>query len=119
MPRLSKEEIIDRREIKEKQTPLIRLQVEKARQIQARRWQTTVRTNANIKQKDFLQALRLEPAGQKILSQAIERFNLSPRGYFRILRVARTIADLDRSEQIQENHIAESLQFRGKLAIDN
>ncbi|MFC1632599.1 YifB family Mg chelatase-like AAA ATPase [Patescibacteria group bacterium] len=117
VPRLSKEEIMDRKQIKEKQTLHIRERVEQARKVQAKRWQTTTHTNANIRQKDFLRTLDLEPAGQKLLSQAIEHFNLSPRGYFRILRVARTIADLDLSGRIKENHIAESLQFRGKIEI--
>ncbi|HNZ86352.1 MAG TPA: YifB family Mg chelatase-like AAA ATPase [bacterium] len=49
---------------------------------------------------------------KKLLSIAIEKYNLSARGYFRILKVARTIADLENSQNIKTEHIAEALQYR-------
>lgn len=48
----------------------------------------------------------------KMLSDAVNRFSLSARSYFRIIRVARTIADLSRSDEIRSEHIAEALSYR-------
>ncbi len=49
-----------------------------------------------------------------LLKQAISRFSLSARSYFKIIKVAQTIADLSRSEKIETNHLAEALQYRPK-----
>ncbi len=56
----------------------------------------------------------LDMVGQTLLKQAINKLNLSARGYHRILKVARTIADCDNTEAIQSQHIAEALQYRPK-----
>ena len=54
----------------------------------------------------------LDDSGKQMMIKAIEKFNLSARGYHRILRVARTIADLENSESIKSSHLAEALSFR-------
>ncbi|MDQ7038431.1 MAG: ATP-binding protein, partial [Aquificota bacterium] len=56
----------------------------------------------------------LEGGARKLLNFAVERFNLTARGYFRVLKVARTVADLEESEVIKEHHLAQALQFRWK-----
>jgi len=55
---------------------------------------------------------RLDDASQLLLKKAMERLNLSARAYDRILKVARTIADLSASDQIKTEHVAEAIQFR-------
>ena len=55
---------------------------------------------------------RLDSSGRRILSAAVQRLSLSARGYDRVRKVARTIADLEGSENIQGDHVAEALQFR-------
>ena len=50
--------------------------------------------------------------GRELLIRAAERFGLSARGYHRVLRVARTIADLDESADVRRGHVAEALSFR-------
>jgi len=54
-------------------------------------------------------------AAQMILKQAFSKMNLSARGYDRILKVARTIADLDQAEELTEIHIAEAVNFRNNM----
>lgn len=68
--------------------------------------------------RDLQKHCRIAPAGQLLLRQAIARFKLSPRAYDRILKVARTIADLAQSESIQESHLFEAIGYRGSERID-
>ena len=55
----------------------------------------------------------MEDDSQKLLEIAIERLGMSARAYDRILKVSRTIADLDENKQIQPNHVSEAIQYRG------
>jgi len=57
----------------------------------------------------------LDIDGVHILRLAMEKFDLSARSYFRVLKVARTIADLERSESILAGHIGEALQYRERV----
>jgi len=50
--------------------------------------------------------------GKNLLEKAVEKFGLSPRAYHRIIRVARTIADMENGEEIVESHVAEAIQYR-------
>ena len=58
---------------------------------------------------------QLDQNTQKLLNQAVDKYNLSARAYMRLLKISRTVADLDASQNIQLKHLAESLQYRGKL----
>jgi magnesium chelatase family protein len=73
---------------------------------------TTVRANANLSPALLARHCRLDRAGLRLLSAAVEKLALSARGYDRIRKVARTIADLSGSEAIEVDHVAEALQFR-------
>ena len=55
----------------------------------------------------------MEPQAEKLLQDSFERLGLTVRGYYRVIRVARTIADLDGSAQIRRLHVMEALLYRG------
>ncbi len=71
-----------------------------------------IRTNAEADGKLLDEVAAPEPAAQKLLTDAAERLKLSARGYHRVLRVARTLADLDRAATVARLHVAEALSYR-------
>ncbi|WP_319825682.1 YifB family Mg chelatase-like AAA ATPase [Thalassovita sp.] len=85
-----------------------------ARAIQADRYDATsdARLNADIEGALLDRVATPDPAGKALIGKVAERFGLSARGYHRVLRVARTIADLDGSDAIKRDHVAEAVSFR-------
>jgi magnesium chelatase family protein len=85
-----------------------------ARAIQTQRFAGTdgVYANAHMSSKQLQELCVLPEAAQTLLKQAMERLQLSARAYDRILKVARTIADLAGTEHILTVHLAEAIQFR-------
>jgi magnesium chelatase family protein len=93
---------------------IIRERVTKARALQTKRFDgvDTVHYNAQMQSKHLREFCVLEEASMALLKTAMERLNLSARAFDRILKVARTIADLEISEHIQSEHISEAIQYR-------
>ena len=93
---------------------VIRERVIKARKIQEERFkdQKGIHCNAMMTEKMVHQYAEPDAASLDMLRMAMERLKLSARAYSRILKVARTIADLDDSEKVQSNHIAEAIGYR-------
>lgn len=91
----------------------IRTRVENARKIQTQRFfELNLQTNAEMSS-DHVRRLAMPNAeGLTLIRHAVERFRLSARGYFRILRVSRTIADLVGSTNVEPCHVAEAIQYR-------
>ena len=91
----------------------IRARVLKARKIQEQRFQSqTINYNAQMGTRELEKYCSLNEASLKLLKNAMEKLNLSARAYDRILKVGRTIADIESSENIQAKHIAEAIQYR-------
>ncbi len=88
---------------------VIRQRVERSHQLQLGR---QGKTNSRLSVKEIDQHCALDTASEILLKQAINRLNLSARAYHRILKVARTIADLAGVEKINNQHIAEAIQYR-------
>ncbi|MFI3226792.1 MAG: YifB family Mg chelatase-like AAA ATPase [Clostridia bacterium] len=85
----------------------------KAREIQEKRFVgTNIKYNSDITPDKIKEFCSLDDAASEILRQAFARLNMTARSHDRILKLARTIADLDGSEQITANHIAEAIQYR-------
>ncbi len=91
----------------------IKARVNAARKIQTERFKNTKTScNAKISDSDFEKYCRIDDEASELLKSAFENMGLSARAYNRILKVARTIADLDQSEDIKLSHVAEAIQYR-------
>jgi magnesium chelatase family protein len=91
----------------------IQERVIKAREIQLERYKNSaIYSNAQMSSNDMKSYCEISEISKKLLSRAMEKLNLSARAYNRILKVARTIADLSASENILPEHIAEAIQYR-------
>ena len=92
----------------------IRQRVERSREIQLRRFKGTknIFCNARMESKDIRQYCRIDQQGEELLKMAITKLGLSARAYDRILKVARTIADLENSPDIKPQYVSEAIQYR-------
>jgi len=99
----------------------IRKRVQAARNIQNKRFSNNgssdIVCNADMRVGEIRQFCRLQEEGQNLMRVAMSQMNLSARAYHRILKLARTIADLAGSENIQSVHLAEAIQYRPKLIM--
>ncbi len=91
----------------------MRTRVDAARQIQRERFRRThIQCNAEMTSRHIRRFCELDPSSKRLLLAAIDRLGLSARAHDRILKVARTIADLASCEQIESAHVAEAVQYR-------
>ncbi|WP_418790059.1 YifB family Mg chelatase-like AAA ATPase [Phosphitispora sp. TUW77] len=91
----------------------IRIRVENARQLQQRRFACTgVSSNSQMSGKEIRMYCQIDDKAADLMKTAFESLQLSARAYKKILKVARTIADLDKCEKISGKHIAEAIQYR-------
>ncbi len=92
---------------------MIQSRVQKARDLQVKRFKgMAIISNAEMSSRQLKEFCNLEPQSVLLLKQAIEKLNLSARAFYRVVKIARTIADLEGSPKIKSNHIAEAIQYR-------
>ncbi len=96
------------------QSESIRERVVRARQVQETRYKENqqIHANAQMTSKMLREICEIDQAGQNLLKKAMEKLSLSARAYDRIIKVSRTIADLESSTEIKTEHLAEAIHYR-------
>lgn len=116
VPRLSEAELLNK-DFKSESSEQIRSRVVKARKLQTARYKGyPIFTNSELTPELIKKFCKLDEKSETLLKTAIARFNLSGRAYDRIVKLARTIADLENSENIESSHVAQALQYRSFIS---
>jgi magnesium chelatase family protein len=122
VPRVDYEKLSDKRTGEPSET--IRARVETARQVQRERFASlkeagdgcqSIACNADMRPAEIRQYCVLDGAGQSLMRSAMTQLQLTARAYHRVLKLARTIADLAGAENIGPSHLAEALQYRPRM----
>lgn len=99
--------------IKGESSAVIRERVERTQDIQNRRYsRESINFNGELRDAMVEQYCQIEPAGRKLLERAFSRLRFSARAYHKVLKVARTIADMEQSHTICASHVGEALSYR-------
>jgi len=94
---------------------VIQSRVQKARDIQTKRFKNSkLKSNSEMSTRNVKNYCSLSPECRTMMISAASTMNLTARSYFKVIKIARTIADLDGIKEISQNHLAEALQYRPK-----
>ena len=116
VPRIDYEKLADKRQIENSAT--IRTRVQTARERQLKRFTGTKLTcNAEMGPSEVRDFCNVEPSAEKLLKAAMQQLHLSARAFHRVLKLARTIADLADTDLIAANHVAEAIQYRPRVGM--
>jgi len=111
VPRVNCREVMEKDTVENSFT--IRKRVERARKTQSTRYyEDSIFCNAQMSKKQIKEYCNIDDTAKNLLYKAIEKLNLSTRAYDRILKVARTVADLEQSKKIEISHLSEAIQYR-------
>lgn len=95
----------------------VRARVVSARKVQQQRFEKSgIFTNSEMSSKEIKRLSQLSTEARDLLASAMEKLSLSARAYYKVIKIARTVADLDGSSDIMESHVLEALQYRPKLS---
>lgn len=115
VPSVETQKLVDSDKIKNETSSVIQKRVQKARGIQLKRFvKTNLKSNSEMSTRDVKKHCELSEDCRTIMTSAVSAMNLTARSYFKVIKLARTIADLAGEELISVNHIAEALQYRPK-----
>lgn len=115
VPAVKVEKLTEKESESVENSAAIRKRVQNARDRQLERYKnTSITANAELSNKSIKQFCQLSDECTSLLKMAVTKMHLSGRSYYRVLKLSRTIADLDDKDEIQPNHIAEALQYRPK-----
>ncbi len=118
VPAVKVEKLTEQETTQTESSKIIRERVQKARDRQTKRFmKSTITSNAEMSSKMIKEYCHLSDDCLQLLQLAVMKMRLSGRSYHRIIKVSRTIADLEESEDIKVNHIAEALQYRPKMEL--
>ena len=116
IPAVKVEKLTEQENSNVENSTTVRQRVQKARDKQEKRYRgTAITSNAELTNKTIKEYCKLSEDCINLLRQAVTKMGLSGRAYYRIIKLSRTIADLEDTETIQPNHIAEALQYRPKI----
>ena len=119
VPRLTSAELMSTNDAEE-DSASIRKRVVKARQMQIERYKNEpILTNSELTTDLIKKYCKIDDKSKELLKVAIVKYQLSGRRYDRILKLARTIADLDSSKDITQIHLMQALQYKGSSILDN
>lgn len=110
--RVAHKELLAQNTLENKQQLEAKNLIKKAQEIQSNRYKSSDKNNANVSTSELKQYMRLDTKAEDVLLKATHKLQLSARSTYKVIKVARTIADLDVSEKIEVKHITESLQYR-------
>ena len=111
VPRVDYEKLADKRNVEDSKT--VRARVQAARERQLERFKGTKMTcNAEMGPTEVRDFCQTDTSGEKLLKAAVQQLHLSARAYHRVLKVARTIADLSETDALTASHIAEAIGYR-------
>ncbi len=119
VPRVDYDKLTDTR--RGEPSEAIRQRVQAARERQAERFARVAEDggrpllcNADMGAREVTRHVKLDAEGEKLMRSAMQQMQLSARGYHRVLKLSRTVADLDGSEEVRPHHLAEALQYRAR-----
>ncbi|MBU1017349.1 YifB family Mg chelatase-like AAA ATPase [Patescibacteria group bacterium] len=116
VPAVETDKLIEERAVYGKTSKQMREETQKAKNIQIKRFKNlNITGNAEMKPKEIKEFCKLNNECLNTLRHAVTQMGLSARAYFRIIKVARTIADLENSKEIAQNHLSEALTYRPKI----
>lgn len=110
--KVEKKLTVDSKKLKIEDSKTVRKRAQKARDMQLRRFKgLTIHSNSEMSTKQVKEFCPLDDASLDLLRMAVSRMGLSARAYFRVIKIARTIADLEQTKNIAPAHVAEALQY--------